>query len=410
MKTNLSLGLHVPIVLTCLVLFGCGQSANKYAPPPPPDVTIGRPVKKTVTNYFEATGTTAAIESVEIRARVKGFLQSVNFKPRAKVKAEALLFVIDPKPFEARVAQAQAALDGAKAEFNLAQVELDKAEQLFKKAAVSEIKVIEHRAKRDLAKAKVEKAKADLEEAKLELSYTQVKSPISGRVGRNLVDVGNLVGAGETTLLTTVVNDDSIYAYFNVSERALLGLVRKYAGKGSEVPPEQQMEKDRTLAFLQLADEKGFPHEGHMDFVETRVDTGTGTLQVRAIFPNSDGLILPGMFVRVRVPTEIREAVLIPDVAVLADQGGRYVLVVGDKDLVEQRRVKVGALFGQMRVIDEGLSAKDRVIVKGVQRARPGSKVNPVAASKPPESKKQPASASKGKSESKPQEKPSSKK
>lgn len=357
------------VVLT--ILCGCSK-APQTVEMPAPDVTVAHPVKQEVTKYLEYTGSTSALESVDLRARVKGFLESVNFVPSSRVTKGEVLFVIDPKPYKAREEEAQASLDARKAALDLAQVEQEKAKQLESKEAISQIKYLEATAKRDVAKADVAKAQADLDAAKLNLEYTQVKTPIDGRVGRNLVDVGNLVGAGENTLLTTVVNDSSVYVYFNVSELDLLPLVRKY-----RVDVESPSERGDTVpVYVGLADEKGYPHEGTLDFTDTKVDSSTGTMRVRAIVKNHSGVLLPGLFVRVRVPIDKSPALLVPDVAIMADQGGRYVMVVDDKDVAEQRRITVGQQVDRMRVVEEGLKESDRVIVNGIQRARPGAKVN----------------------------------
>ncbi len=371
------------VVSAALSLLGCGRSGNKFVPPPPPDVTVSLPEKKSVTDYLEATGTAAALESVDIRARVEGWLDEIKFQPRAKVKKDDLLFVIDPRPFQAKVDQSRAVLEAKKADLKLAQIEWEKAKYLLEKAAISELKFDEAVAKRDIAKADVGIAEANLETAKLDLNYTLVKSPIDGRVSRNLVDVGNLVGAAQKTELATVVNDESIYAYFSLSEREFLPLSRDYIREA--VDPESGREKSArpSIAYLGLSDEEGYPHKGKIDYAGTQVDPNTGTIQVRAIFPNADGLILQGMFVRIRIPIATRESLLVPDVAVQADQAGRYVLIVNDRDVVEQRQVTVGGLDKRMRVITKGLTEKDRVIVNGLQRARPGSKVKPQKADAP---------------------------
>ena len=225
-----------------------------------------------------------------------------------------------------------------------------------------------------MAQADVELAEAALDSAKLDLEWTQVTSPIKGRVSRNKVDIGNLVGATEKTLLTTVVDDDPIYVYFNVSELDLLPLLRRIAKDPSSQP------SAKIPVYLGLADETGYPHEGHFDFAETTVDSSTGTIQVRGIFPNADGLLLAGMFAHVRVPVETRQVLLIPDIAVQFDQGGKYVLAVDDNDVVQQKRIKTGEQVEEMRVIAEGLTTKDRVITTGVLRARPGAKVNATVA------------------------------
>lgn len=353
------------------MLCGCSK-APQTVEMPAPDVTVAHPVQQEVTKYLEYTGSTSALESVDLRARVKGFLESVNFEPSSRVNKGDVLFVIDPKPYQASVEQAKAALDAKKAALGLAQVEQEKAKQLESKEAISQIKYIEATAKRDVAQANVAKAQADLEAAQLDLAYTQVKTPITGRVGRNLVDVGNLVGAGENTLLTTVVNDSSVYVYFNVSELDLLPLMRKY-----RADTEGRSNKDDDVAvFVGLADEKGYPHQGVLDFTDTKVDASTGTMRVRAVVKNHTGILLPGLFVRVRVPIDKSPALLVPDVAIMADQGGRYVMVVDEKNVAEQRRIVAGQQVDRMRVVEEGLKETDRVIINGIQRARPGAKVN----------------------------------
>lgn len=357
------------------LLCGCkGETKKRVAPPP--DVTVAQPVQQEVTRYLEYTGTTAALQSVDIRARVPGFLQKICFEPRARVKSGDLLFVIDPRQYEATVKEANAKLESQKAASKLAQTELQINQQLLSKEAISALKLEKKAAERDVSAAEVDLAEAALDKAKLDLEWTQVTSPIDGRVSRNLVDVGNLVGATEKTLLTTVVSDDIIYTYFNIGELDLLPLRRKQATKSDEA------EKDirKVPVQLGLADETGYPHEGHFDFADTKVDPATGTVQVRGIFPNPGGILMAGMFVRVRVPVDTQTSWLVPEVAVQADQGGSYVLTVGPENVVEQRRVKVGTTIERMQVIAEGLAGDEKVIVAGLQRARPGSKVNPVTA------------------------------
>ncbi|MBM4329090.1 MAG: efflux RND transporter periplasmic adaptor subunit [Deltaproteobacteria bacterium] len=366
------------ITVGFLGILGCGRDSHKTGPPAP-EVTVTKPVEQEVTRYLEYTGTTAALEFVDVRARVQGWLESIKFVPRSKVKKDELLFVIDPRPFQARVEQAKAVRDANKASLDLAQYELEKAQYLEAKEALSQLKLKEATAKRDAAAAEVEKAKADLDLAKLNLDYCQVRSPINGRVSRNLVDVGNLVGAEQKTLLTTVVNDDPMYAYFNLSELDVLPLIREFVKDKTA----KSVQDELNPVYMGLADEKGYPHEGHIDFADTQIDSSTGTMQVRGVFPNLDGVLMPGMFVRLRVPVEKRRGLLVPEVAIQADQAGRYVLVVNSQDVVEKRRVKPGQTVDRMRVIDEGLSVDDRVVVSGVQRARPGIKVKPTVTQAP---------------------------
>jgi len=361
-------------ILTLGVFSGCSQQPGKKTPSVP-DVTVVRPVQQEVTKDLTYTGNLVALQQVDIRARVPGFLAKMSFEPGAKVKAGDLLFVIDPRQYEASVKEAKAKLEAQKASSKLAQTELLISQQLGSKEAVSALNVEKKAAERDVSGAQVDLAAAALDKARLDLEWTQVTSPIKGLVGRNKVDVGNLVGANEKTLLTTVVSDDPIYAYFNVSELDLLPILRRITATKTD---ESSSPSVKPPVYLGLADETGYPHEGHFDFAETTVDSSTGTIQVRAIFPNPDGLLMPGLFVRIRVPVEKRTALLVPDIAVQFDQGGKYVLVVNDQSIVHLKRIRTGQQVGEMRVVEEGLTPKDQVVVTGVQRARSGSKVHPV--------------------------------
>lgn len=369
---------HVKIIGIILIaagaflLLGCKDDKAKKALPSP-DVTVFQPQQKEVTRYLEYTGTTAALESVDIRARVSGFLQKISFEPRAKVKAGEPLFVIDPRQYQAEVDQSKAKLEAQKAQSKLAQTELQIAQQLESKEAISALKLEKKAAERDVAKADVDLAQANLEKAKLNLEWTHVTSPIDGRVSRNLVDAGNLVGAEQKTLLTTVVDDSSVYVYFNMSELDALPIMRTRAKH-----PTGSLKEQNIPVYMALADEADYPHEGHLDFADTKVDSSTGTIQVRGILPNSDGLLMAGMFVRVRVPIEKKMSWLVPEVAMQYDQGGSYVMTVSPENVVQQLRVKRGTAMDGMQVIEEGLSGKEMVIVAGLQRARPGTKVNPV--------------------------------
>ena len=282
-------------------IMGCGEK-TQVAAPAPPEVIVSHPLKKEVTQYLEFTGTTAALEFVEIRARVEGWLESFNFTPGSQVKKGDLLFVIDPRPFQAQVDQSEAALRGKQADLQLKQANLKRSQQLLASASISQLQYDIHFAEEAVAAAQVGIAKADLEKARLDLAYAKVDAPTSGHVSRNYVDIGNLVGAKDKTLLTEIVNDSSVYLYFDVSERDLLMLMRKWPKIESATP-----DREKPAAFLQLADETSFPHQGKMDFVESRIDPSTGTLRVRAIFPNEKGLLVPGLFGRVRVPIEQKE-------------------------------------------------------------------------------------------------------
>ncbi len=362
------------LILASLLIFGCGQGSETFVQPPPPEVTISLPEKKEITDNLEFTGNTKAVESVEIRARVQGFLDRMNFEPGQKVKAGDILFVIDPRPFQARVDQAEASLKGKQADLQLKEANLKRAQQLLSTGSISQLQYDVQVAEEAVAKAQVGIARADLEEARLQLDYTEVKSPINGLVDRNLVDLGTLVGAQEKTLLTTVVNNESVYVYFNISENDLLMLGRSQGSHQST----DGSHKRQLPCLLALADETEFSRKGTIDFVGTQVDPNTGTLLVRATFPNTDGLLLPGLFVKIRVPLRKREALLVPNLCVGLDQAGRYVLVANKDNVVEQRQVEIGQQMGQLRVIEKGLAKDDWVITNGMQRARPGSKVTPI--------------------------------
>ncbi|HMB06745.1 MAG TPA: efflux RND transporter periplasmic adaptor subunit [Isosphaeraceae bacterium] len=365
---------HAPVLLLLGLAAGC-EPNNAYVPPPPPVVTVSTPERRPVTTYLEHTGTTQAIETVDLRARVRGFLESIHFTPGAIVKQGALLFVIDPKPFRAKVDQAAADLESKEAQLVSAESEFKRSSQLYQRKVISDEEMIKTRANRDAAKAAVEAANAALEQSKLDLGYTEIGAPISGRIGRNLVDVGNLVGDGQATLLATIVKDDPIYAYMNVSEAHLL-MYRKMVREGKRV----DYRAKPIRLDLGLANEEGFPHEGRLDYADPAIDPDTGTITARGVFPNPDGAMIPGLFARIRVPLEEdRDALLVDERALGADQAGPFVLVVDEKkgNEVERRPVKLGAKVGGMRVIEQNLGPNDLVIVNGLQRARPGAKVDP---------------------------------
>jgi RND family efflux transporter MFP subunit len=371
-------------VFTLILIFSaCKQKKNTYVPPPPPEVTIARPLQRDVTEYLEFTGNTRAVEAVEIRARVAGFLQSMHFTPGTMVKKGDLLFVIDPREYQAELNVNVAELNSAKAELRQAEIEFERAERLFKQQAGSEKNVVAWRSKRDIARATVERNRAEVARAQLRLSYTRVTTPVSGRVGRNLVDVGNLVGEGNPTLLTTVTQYDPMYAYFNLNERDLLRVRDMYRQRIAErgVDPRQEPASRAEIpVFLGLANEEGYPHKGTADFAESGLDPETGTLQLRGVFPNEGAapFLVPGLFARLRMPVDEKEnALLVTERAIGADQEGRFLLVVNGKSVVEKRTIQMGQLVDGLRVIGKGLQARDWVVVKGIQRARPGGKVTP---------------------------------
>lgn len=366
--------------LMTVVALGMGCDANEYAPPPPPSVTIAHPQVRDVTNYVEYTGTTRAVESVEVRARVKGFLLEMFFEAGDDVSKGDPLFLIDPEPFEVALEAAQAAKSSSQAEHSLAKTEFDKTQQMFKRGATSELDLIRKRANRDKAQAAVLAAQADVHAAELDLAYAHVEAPVSGRVGRHLVDMGNLVGAGEATRLTDMLRYSPLNVYFHLSERDLLAIQDQRAREREESGP-SGIERPPAIIEVGRANETGYPHKGEIDFTALEINADTGTFEVRGVLPNEgefDQIIFPGTFVRVRVPIGTRKgALLIPESALGADQSGRFALVVNSEDIVEHRRLELGSRLGDVRVVTEGLRQEDRVIINGLQRARPGAKVQP---------------------------------
>jgi RND family efflux transporter MFP subunit len=358
--------------LLVVLLVGCDQN-NTYVPPPPASVTVSKPVKRTVTNSIEVTGSTQSSNTVNLVARVTGYLQSVNFKDGSFVKKGDLLFVIEPAPYEANVRLAAATVEQQQATLTQATAEYARQQRLIKQNATSVSQVENWRAQRDAARAAIDEAKANLDLARINLSYTRVEAPFDGRIGRHQVDPGNLVGPGGSTQLATIDQLAPMFVYFNVDEQNVLNLrarLRAEAKTLADVEP--------IKLGIGLQNENGYPHEATLDFVASDVDQSTGTLQVRSVIANQDYVFLPGMFVRVRVPVGITDnALLVPDRAVGIDQRGHYLLVVNGDDVVAQRTVQIGALNDGMRVVEQGLTANDRVVIDGLQRAIPGSKVTP---------------------------------
>ena len=367
----------VPTILGfSLLLSACmdDQAAQAPAAPPPPTVTIAKPVEQTVTHYESFAGTTEAFESVTIRARVSGMLQKVHFEEGRIVRKGDLLFTIEPDVYQARVDEAKAMLGQRQAELQLAKATKTKTENAYKGNATTEIAVLEAKAGLAGARSAVNAAKAALKNAQLDLSYTQIHAPIDGRVGRRLVDEGNLVGVGELTQLTTIVNTSPIYAYFQVNERDLMNYQLQ-----SDDP--QALGTRALPVEMRLAGHDELVFNGTIDFVDNRVDVSVGTIQARAIFDNPNHVLMPGLFARLRVPVgEPKAQLLVPETAVGQDQQGNFLLLAGEDNKVVYRPVTKGDLVGKQRAITTGLTKQDNVIVRGLQKARPGTMVNPVFA------------------------------
>ncbi len=369
-------------LLFALALAGCDEKAqSQAAAPPPPPVTVAQPVKRTVTDWDEFTGRFEAIEEVQVRARVGGFVNSVEFKDGAIVHAGDLLYIIDPRPFEAVASQAQGQLDDARAKAELAKRELDRGLNLVQTSAVSVQVVDQRRQALQAAYAAETQAEGALKAAQLNVEFTHVLAPITGRVSRHLVTPGNLVQGADSgaTLLTSIVSLDPIYIYFDVDEATYQ--------RNSKLWFEGKRPSSRDTSNpvqVTLTGETKPSHEGKMDFLDNRLDISTATLRSRAIVPNKDLSILPGQFGRVRIiGSSPYEALLIPDAAIATDQSRKIVFVVKADNTVEARPVVLGPLDDGLRVIREGLKAEDHVIVDGLQRARVGAKVTPKMAQAP---------------------------
>jgi RND family efflux transporter MFP subunit len=358
-----------------VVLAACGQD-NRYVAPPPPKVTVAAPVQKPVTRYLELTGSTAAVNSADLVARVPGFVQEISYQDGAVVKKGAPLFTIEPEPYQVKLEQAKAAETGAQASAKQLQSEFDRQARLVTTQAASQASYDQALANRDTAQANLLQAQANTKLAALNNDYAHVKAPFDGIVSARQVSVGEFVGGTATpTVLASIVQADPIYVSFNISEQDVLRLRAEIARRGltrddlMKVPVEVGLQTDT-----------GYPHAGTFDYAAPTVNSSTGTLAARAVLANPDRMLLPGYFVRVRIPVEQQaSALMVPDAALGSDQGGRYVLVVGKDNVVEQRKVTIGPLVEGLRVIDSGLTAPDRVVVAGVLRAIPGQKVDPQA-------------------------------
>lgn len=356
--------------LLALGIVGC-DSHEPLPAPPPPGVEVAFPERRDVTEYFNYAGTIESFASVEIRARVDGFLEAVMFDESTEVGAGDLLFQIERAPYEVAVGRATAALARANAAKGLAETRLNRTQQAFDAQAANEIELLEDRAELEQANAEVLAAQEDLRAAELDLSYTEVRAPVSGRIDRNYVDVGNLVGREGATLLARIDVLDPVRVSFDVSE----SIVLKYLSLGQNRPEEAGF----PPVELGLSDEDGYPHAGRVDFNENAVDGDTATLEVRAELPNPTGKLYPGLFARIRVPWDTREdAVLIYEEAVSTGLEGKFVLVVDDDNLVSRRVVTLGSRQDDgMVVVLDGLGHEDRYIVRGIQKARPGRPVEP---------------------------------
>ena len=362
-------------VASTALLVGCGPSGGAAQAPPPPQVSVAAVVEKRVKDWDEFTGRFQAVETVEIRPRVSGYIDKIAFKEGSLVKQGDLLFVIDPRPYQADYDRAAADLKRFKTALELARIESTRVQRLRESGAVSQEELDERTSTVAQAEANVAGAQAALESAALNMGFTRVTSPVTGRVSRAEVTRGNLVTGGNNggTLLSSVVSMDPIYLYFDSDEQAYLRYM-EMARSGERTSPREAT----SPVHIGLANEEGFPHSGTMDFVDNQLNPQTGTIRARAVFANKDGLFTPGLFARVQlVGSDDYNAILIDDRAVNTDQSQKYVFLLGADNKVEYRKIKLGRVIDGLRIVREGLKPGDVIVVNGAQRVHPGLTVAP---------------------------------
>jgi RND family efflux transporter MFP subunit len=354
------------------LLVACDSTPVANQAPPPPPVTVAVPMQKKITEWDEYTGRFTAVETVEVRARVSGFIDSIHFKEGQLVGKGDLLFVIDPRPFKIAVEQAKAEVERADAKLQIASLDVQRAAPLVRTQSVTEREFDTRRATERDAAAQVAAAEAALKQAELNLEWTEVRAPISGRISDKRVDVGNLITGGQTgsTLLTVIVSIDPIHFVFDGSEADFL----RYARLSASGARPSSRDVENPVA-VRLADETEFKHHGRMNFVDNVLNTKTGTIRGRAVFDNKDGLLTPGFFGRLRLFGGESEALLVPDSAIASDQSRKIVFTVAADGTVGIKLVEAGPIVDGLRVVRSGISAADRVIIEGLPRARPGQKV-----------------------------------
>lgn len=363
--------LAVVPLLAALVVAGCTRSqATGTTAPPPPEVSVATVINQPLRDWEEFSGRLEAVDSVEIRPRVSGFVDSVNFAEGTRVKKGDLLFRIDPRPFRAEVNRLGAELKRARSQQQLAAANHERGKRLLGQHWISQQDFDQLATAEAMGADGVGAAQAALDAAKLNLEFTEVRAPIDGRVSRALITAGNLVSSA--SVLTTIVSDDPVYAYFDADEQTYLKFAHK-ASLGADSP-----------VFMGLIDEQGYPHEGRLNFLDNVVDAQSGTIRGRAVFDNPEGRFTPGLFARIKlVGGEDRETVLIDDRAVGTDLGKKYVLVLKPDDTLERRFVELGASLGGLRVVKQGLASGDVIVVNGLQHARPGGAVKPMRVEMP---------------------------
>jgi RND family efflux transporter MFP subunit len=367
------------LVIALFVMAGCNPAVPPVAETPPPPVSVSQPLVREVVDHDDFTGHVAAVDTVDVRARVRGHVIKVNFEDGQMVKEGDMLLEIDPRPYKASLDAAEAQKAAADASLDLAKKEYDRASSLLRQRAASREEVDVWTGKQAVAKADQLKAQAAVEQAKLDLDFTKVTAAIKGKTSRALVTTGNLVNpAGGETLLTTIASVDPMYVNFDVDERALAAYRRHFKKGAKEGEPEPPVKDLKIPIHVGLEGEEGFPHTGVIDFTDNKVNASTGTIQVRGVLPNTTRTLDAGMHARVRVPvSDPHKAVLVTERAIGTDQGIKYVYVVNDQKVVERRDVKPGRPSDGLQVIREGVKPEDWVIVNGIQRVRDGVTVDP---------------------------------
>jgi len=360
------------LLLAAHLLVGCDSKPVAGSAPPPPSVTVARPLQKTITEWDEYTGRFAAVATVEVRARVSGFIDSIHFKDGQLVKQGDLLFVIDRRPYTFAVEQAKAEVERAQAKLQIATLDVERATPLVRNQTLTEREFDTRRSNQREAAGAVASLQAAMKQSELNLEWTEVRAPIAGRISDRRVDAGNLVSGGQTgaTLLTAIVSLDPIHFVFDASEADLLRYTRLAAAGARPLSRDVQ-----NPVSVRLADESDYKHQGRMDFVDNVLNPKTGTIRGRAIFENKDGLLTPGYFGRLRLFGGQHDALLVPDSAIASDQASKIIFTVADDGTVGTKRVELGPMVEGLRLIRSGLAPIDRIVIDGLQRARPGQKV-----------------------------------
>jgi multidrug efflux system membrane fusion protein len=359
------------VLFAALALSGCGDKPASSGPPLPA-VTVSKPLQDKVTEWDEYTGRFVPVATVDVRARVSGFIDSIHFKDGQIVKQGDLLFVIDPRPYRLAVDQAKAELERTRAKLDIATLDLERATPLVRSQTVTEREFDTRKSTQRDAAAAAESSEAAMKQAQLNLEWTEVRAPISGRISDRRVDAGNLITGGQTgaTLLTSIVTIDPIHFAFDGSEADFI----RYSRLAQAGARPSSRDAANPVA-VRLADETDFKHFGKMDFVDNVVNSKTGTIRGRAIFENKDGLLTPGFFGRMRLFGGEHDGLLLPDSAIASDQSNKIVFTVADDGTVATKRVEIGPIIRGLRLIRSGIAATDRVVIDGLQRARPGQKV-----------------------------------